>query len=481
MRAIRSMKRTWILSLSLLTACATVGPAYERPDVGITEGDAFVFQQAGTTVPTEADLRWWEKFNDPVLTRWVELALAGNPDIAIAYERVNQASAALRVAQGSFSPTLDARAQANANYRRGGQSNRSTSQSDPNSPSASAGLQFDWALDWWGGLRQAERAASASLMRQQDLVQAARLATAGLAARSYLAWREAQRELALLEQALSLRQETIRIVAVRVEVGLAPSLDLVRARSDLASGQAERDEVAARARQAELALHILAGERPLASSPAPADMPALPVLNRPFPTPRPVDLLRLRPDVRAAEHALIAASANVGVARAALHPQLRLPGELLLTANGLGTGSVITTLTAGLSSVLSIPLVDGGRRSADLSAAQSRAREAALLYRKTVLEALEQVESALLAQQTTRSQLAARRSAAQASDAARDQVRALYTEGLTDFLDVLEVQRTWLANQRELMRTEAAGARADVALFEAMGLIGNGGPSTQRY
>lgn len=480
----------FLLSLTL-AGCATVGTEYERPDVGLKDSDSFIFQDAPTVAPTEADLRWWQRFNDPVMAQWVERALAGNLDIAIAYERVDQAAAALRSAQGGLRPSVDGRAQAGANYRRGEQSNRTTTQSgtqtssqtgtrnNSTSASASTGVQFDWALDLWGGLRQAERAAAATLMQQRDQVQAARLATAGLAARSYLAWREAQREQALLETTLRLREETQRVVAVRVDVGLAPPLDLVRARSDLATVQAELDEVSARVKQTELALFILAGERPAAASASPDAMPDLPALDKAAPTPRPVDLLRLRPDVRAAERALIAASANVGVAQSALYPQLRLPGELLLTATGLGTGSVITTLTAGLSSVLSIPLLDGGQRAADVSAAQSRAREAALLYRRTVLEALEQAEAALLASRTSRSQLTARRAAAEASDASLEQVRTLYTEGLTDFLDVLEVQRTWLLNQRDLMRTQGDVARSDIALFEAMGLItpdGSAGP-----
>ncbi len=471
------MKAALIMLALLAAGCTTVGPVYERPDVGLQDGERFVYQQAPTSAPTQADLRWWEQFDDPQLTQWVDRALAGNLDIAIAFERIDQAAAALQGAQGRLRPTLDASSQVTANYRRGNinTNSRTTTQNTNNSPSASAGLQFDWALDLWGGLRQAERAAAASLMQQHDLAQASRLATAGLTARSYLSWRETQREQALLEQTLQLRKETQRIVAVRVDVGLAPPLDLVRAKSDLATVQAELDAAAASVKQAELALHILAGERLAAPSPTQAvqTMPPLPALDQPVPTPRPVDLLRLRPDVRAAERALIAAYANVGVAESELYPQLRLPGQLLLTATGLGTGSVVSSLTSSLGGALSFPLFDGGQRRAELSAAQSRAREATLVYRRTVLEALEQAESALLAHQTTRSQLVARRAAAEASDASLEQVRTLYTEGLTDFLDVLEVQRTWLANRRDLMRTQGDVARAQIALFEAMGLIEN--------
>ncbi len=243
--------------------------------------------------------------------------------------------------------------------------------------------------------------------------------------------------------------------------------------------RADLDDAASRTRQAELTLQVLTGQRPSAplSAPPPTveQTPSIPQLTGAPPVPRPIDLLRLRPDVRAAERALIAAFADIGVAEAALYPQLRLPGELLLSGAGLGTGSIVRTLTASLSALLQVPLFDGGQRAAEVSAAQSRAREAALVYRKTVLDALEQVETALLANHTVRSQRAARVAAAEASETALAQARTLYTEGLTGFLDVLDVQRTWLTNRLDLMRTEADAARAAIATFEATGLIVAGG------
>src|SRR5690606_2844162 len=147
------MKAALIMLTLLAAGCTTVGPAYERPDIGLQDNDNFVYQQAPASVPTKADLRWWEQFDDPQLTLWVERALAGNLDIAVAFERIDQAAAALQGAQGRLQPTLDASTQVTANYRRGNTNinNRST-QNNSNSPSASAGLQFDWALDLWGGL-----------------------------------------------------------------------------------------------------------------------------------------------------------------------------------------------------------------------------------------------------------------------------------------------------------------------------------------
>lgn len=457
-----------------LAGCTTVGPYYQRPDLGLSQDDAFVSATAPAALPGDADLRWWQRFDDPLMAQWVERALAGNLDVAVAFERVEQAQALLRAARASRS--LGVAGQAVTAYRHSpGNAIRQSGQGSQNTggASASAGLNFDWNADLWGGLRQAERSAAASVLRSQDLVQAAQLATAGLAARGYIGWREAQQEHALLRESLHVREETLRIVRIRVDAGLSSHFDLSRAQADLAAVQAEMDDAAGRILQAELALQIVTGQRPTAQTSAAmsAQSHPIPQLDGAPPVPRPIDLLRLRPDVRAAERALIAAFADIGVAQASLYPQLRLPGELLLAVSGLGTGTIVRTLTAGLSALLQVPLLDGGQRAAELDGARSRAREAALVYRKSVLESLEQVEAALIANQTIGAQRNARRAAVDASQAALRQARTLYTEGLSGFLEVLDVQRTLLANRLILMRSEADAARAAVAIFEATGLI----------
>jgi NodT family efflux transporter outer membrane factor (OMF) lipoprotein len=455
---------------ALLVGCGTVGPAYQRPDLGVTDSDRFVASPSSVTMPTETDLNWWRRFNDPELASWVERALAGNLDVAAAFERVEEAQALLRAARAGGRPSVIGGVRTGVARRDAGGSQ------DTSGLSASAELDLAWDADLWGGQRQAERSAAAAVLRNRDLAQAARLATAGSAARVYSEWREALAEIRLLEEALQLREDSLRIARVRADVGLAPRFDVMRAQADLASAEAELAAVAAQARAAELALQVLAGERPgqpLASAQsASMERDGIPRIDGEFWIPRPVDLLRLRPDVRAAEQALAGAFADIGVAEAALYPQLQLPGQILLSATGLGAGSVAQTLTASLGALLQAPLLDGGRNRAALDAAGARAREAALVYRQTVLEAMQQVEAALVARQAIEAQIASLRVASEASAAALDQARTLYTEGLAGFLDVLEAQRTWLDNRRELAQARAEAARASIAAFEAIGLIG---------
>ncbi|MGV3570630.1 MAG: efflux transporter outer membrane subunit [Ramlibacter sp.] len=459
-----------LLVATALSGCATSGApgrdAPAAPTLGLTPDDRFGAAPAGAPLPTEADLRWWRAFDDPALGRWVERALTGNTDIAVAAERIQQARALLQAARSRGGPTLTAEGGADLQLRRQPGERRIQ-------PSAALSLGFE--ADLWGGLRAAEGAAAAGVVRSEHLLQATRLAAASLAARGYVEWRLAQDDHRLLGGTLALQRDALRVVAVRVEAGLSPVLDRDRAQADVAAIEAEQAAAAVRIGRAILALQVLAGERPqLALEPVtgaaatgrPMELPALRTAQ---PVARPLDLLRLRPDLRAAEEALVAAAADIGVAQAALLPRLRLPGTLAFAAGG--GGLALDLASATLSAVLDVTLFDGGAGAAAVDEARSLAREAALLYRQALLQALRQVEEALLAQQGARERIAARQRASVAAQSALEQAQTLYRVGLTSFLDVADAQRIALANQRELLQARADAAAADVRAFEAIGLI----------
>lgn len=465
------MSAALLLAL-LLAACAPFGPrpgavrsAPALPTESIDASDRFSIG-ADAPRPTPQDLRWWRRFDDAELASWVERALAANPGIAIAGEQVAQARALLRSAQAQRGVQIGAQADTTLRLQRDTGERRLQ-------PGAALTLDID--TDLWGGLRQAEASAAAALLRSQDLVQAARLSTAGLAARAYLEWRVAQRDAALLAEEQQLRREFLRVVTIRVQAGLAPVLDQDRATAEWAATEAEQATAAVRVHQAIAALQVLAGERP--QPPPLADAiavvsdasGAIPALQGLQPVARPLDLLRLRHDLRAAEQALIGAAADVGVAEAALRPRLRLPGRLVF---GAATGGALLDLvTATLAAVLEVTVFDGGARSADVEAAQARARSAAQVYRQTLLQALQQVEAALAASQGAALRVAARERASAAALAAQEQAQSLYRAGLVGSLELIDAQRTALANRRALLQARADAAAAAVLAFEAMGLI----------
>jgi NodT family efflux transporter outer membrane factor (OMF) lipoprotein len=420
--------------------------------------------------PAADDVRWWRRFGDPALAARVERALAADLDVAAAAERVQQARALLAQARAARGVQAGASAGVQANLRRRGDERRI----EP-----SAALALDWDVDLWGGLRAGERAAAAGLARQQHLLQAQRLTAAGLAARAYLEWRLARADAALLDDALAVQDEALRVVGVRVEAGLSPRLDRERARAERAVTEAERAAATVRAGRALASLQVLAGERPrpatalddAAADAAPARAP-LPQAGR-VAAGRPADLLRRRPDLRASEQALLAAAAEVGVAAAELRPRLRLPASLVLGGSGLAD-----VVAATVGAALDLVLVDGGARRAGLDAARSRYREAVLAHEQTLLQALEQVETALLAERGAQARVEASGRAAEAADEAVRQAATLYRAGLTNFLDVADAQRSALDNRRAQLQARADVAAAAVLAFEALGLIDEPGPAT---
>ncbi len=453
----------------LFAGCATDPTPIAPPTLGITPTDAYVAAPVEAPRPGPEDLRWWQRFDDPTLAQWVERALAGNPGIAIAHERVAQAQALLDGARAQRSPLLGAQLRTALGSRSAGARG-----GDPR-----ASLALDWDTDLWGGLRQAQRSAAAGVLRSAHLEQASRLAVAGLTARAVVEWREALADSATLADALALQRDVLAVARIRVEAGLSPRLDVERARAEVATVEAEIARAGIRSRQAHTALRVLAGERPRAApatspsaaTPAPGEKVAggatVPALRGELPINRPADLLRLRPDLRAAEEDLVAAAADIGVARAALLPRLGLQGTI-----GLASGSGILDLVTGsIAALLDATLFDGGQRRASIDAAESRAREAGQVYRQTLLQALEQVEAGLVAAQGTAGEIAALERGIAASQAALEQARSLYSAGLSGLLDVLDARRTALAQHRQLLRARGDAARQAIAVFEAMGLI----------
>lgn len=472
-RGRNARQRALALALAAsLAACAPIAVEPPRPAIGLESSDRYAAADPDAPQPSTSDLYWWRRFDDRLLAEWVERALAGAPDIEIARERAAQAMALLRVASAQRQPTLSADAGADYNTRpTGGRQSRGR---------LSAGLQLDWDADLWGGLRQAERSAAANVLRSEDLVQAARLSIAGLAARGVIEYRAAVRDAQLLAQGHALQEDVLGVVRIRVDAGISPRLDRERAVADLAAIEAEQAAAAGRMREAIAALQRLAGDRPMppslqavSASVADREVPSaagVPQLVGNQPVGRPLDLLRSRPDLRAAEHALEAAAADIGVARSALRPRLRFPSSIVLATGSLST-LVVDTVTASIAALFDVALLDGGERQAQVDAAQARAREAAVVYRQTLLQALGQVETALVGARAADARVEALQRAARAAESALQDARTLYTAGLSTFLDVLEARRTALSVQRQQLQAQADAARLAVATFEAMGLV----------
>lgn len=475
------LARPGVLALAgclILPGClATVGPDYQAPRLAAPDAYSTPADLPPAAGTVDATL-WWHGYGDPLLDALVDRALAGNLDVAAAGARLAEARALVGVARAVGGPSLDADANADVDTLVAG--NRRDTDTEG---SADAGLAFSWMPDLFGGQHRRVEAAEAELRRRALLRDDLARTTVADVVRRYLEIRRDGTRLRLIAASLASQDKTIALVRRRFDVGLATRLDVSRAEALAAATRAsrrpiERDLAAARA-----ALAVLTGVAPgpvipevqsrnevqnqkEAQSQTASSVPAYrggPLLGLPL------DLLRNRPDVRAAEADLARATAAIGVAEAELYPALTLPGRLTASATGIGTGNVVESLIAAVAVTLDIPLFDSGGRRATLAAAEARAQETLLVYRASLLDALADAETALAGLIAARARRAELQAAVDASTIAYNQAQQLYSQGLVGFLDVLVGERTLLQNGQSLADAAADVALAITDLYSAIG------------
>ena len=442
-----------MVAAALTVSGCMAGPDYVRPITPEPEQFSRPLEQDADDLAGEA---WWSGFEDPTLAAVVNEALADNLDIAQAAQRLIAAEALLGAARSDFLPDLDAGVSYTARSSGG--------------DTGTASLSFGQILDINGRLRRLEDRAQARVLASAYEVEDVRRLTAASAATLYVQLRRARARLALLDASLDLQQRTLDIVQRRAEAGLSADLDVRRAAADLARTRAQRGALELQQTRALNALAVLLGRTPgapiaLLEDAGARDSDALQLgYVAEIEIGEPAQLIQRRPDLRAAEARLIAATADVGVQAAELYPSLRLPGSVSTDLeDGLSDG-----LTASLGAVLDIPLLDFGRREAELTAAEAQAAEAALAYQAVVLGALEEVETGLVAIESVQDRLDDLGVAVAEGERAYDQLNALYREGLASFIDVLDAQRTLIGNREALVDTQADLALAVIELNLAL-------------
>jgi NodT family efflux transporter outer membrane factor (OMF) lipoprotein len=440
-----------VLAGSGLVSGCVVGPDYTPPQADLPGA----FHAPLPVADGEAQPVWWQGFDDPELARLIALALDDNLDIALARARLDEADALVTRAQAGLAPSLDASASA---VLSGDGSDES---------SAGLGLGLSYMPDLFGGQRRRiEQAEATRQAREFALADARRLTAAAIAGR-YIEWQRSRARLALLETSLDLQRQTLDIVERRAEAGLSADLDVQRAASDLARTRAERGSLDVVRAAALHDLAVLTGQIPGEASLSGADTAAIPHLSRMPLDALPADLLRQRPDLQAAERQLAAASAAVGIAEADLYPSLSLPGSI--TADLGSADRLVSSVMARLGASLTVPLTDGGARRAGIEAAEARLDQARLSYRAVLLNALAEVETALVQLQAVDAQVVELETAVTASEQAFEQLNALYREGLASFIDILDAQRTLISSREAQLDARADQTAALVDLYRVLG------------
>jgi NodT family efflux transporter outer membrane factor (OMF) lipoprotein len=457
-----------LLASAALTACS-VGPEYRRPGMALTDSytNGGVIVGASTITDT-----WWREFDDPLLDRIVERALSGNLDIARIRARLDQARAAARHAGAALAPSVGLNASASTVH----QSTESpigkvgTALGAPRDyHDYSIGTQASWELDLFGGLRRSRQAADAEAQAAEIDAGATRLAIAAETADAYFALRGLQARLAVARRQEETQAKLVALIRQRADEGIASDRDLQRATGDLEGVRASipplRTSIDAQLNR----LDILMGA-PAGTYGAELTSAAI-LLTVPSPSGNltPADLLRHRPDVVAAERRLAASNARIGAAIAEYYPHVSI-GALLGTAS-VGVSPLFTGGAAQAAGIAGLRwrLFDFGRVDAEVAMARGREAEALAAYRAAALRATEDVENALSFLAEAGTETAALERQITALDSARDQTRTAYREGLLSLIEVLDVDRQWLAASDRLETAKSNRARASVASFRALG------------
>ncbi|MFO0831230.1 MAG: efflux transporter outer membrane subunit [Phycisphaerales bacterium] len=455
---------------TLLVACKAVGPDYTPPTTATPEAFA---STSGGAIPSVAQpltpgelASWWARFQDPVLDALMQRAITNNKDLRVALERVQEARALRGVAQAGTLPTVDAQ----------GSISRSRNSDTLGGPSIrgdqnhwEAGLDASWEIDVWGAVRRDVEAANADLGAAEENRNAAMVTVTAEVARNYVELRLAQMRQGIVDRGVTTQHDTVDLVRTRLDAGLGTQLELAQAQAQLASRESQKPLLVIAERAALNRLAVLVGVYPGELQQELAVAAPLPKADGPVATGVPSELLRRRPDIRAAERRIAGASARIGVATADLFPRFSLNGSFGLRSEELDNFADMHSRFWSFGPAVRWNIFDAGRVRRNIEAANARERQAFLTYEQTVLTSFEEVENALvgLGQQQTRWDALTR--SIQANEQAVSLSQERYRSGVSEFLNVLESQRQLYDAEDAAAQSQGAVLTSLVALYKSLG------------
>ena len=459
-------ERLLLAGCLLLGACTTVGPDFVRPEVPWLNdwSSSALRSDAAKGQPRDraATEQWWRNFNDPALDRLVAEAQRQNIDVRIAGLRILEARAQLGIAGSTLYPQLQ---QLTGEALRAGQQ-------QSNGPDSAVwryrvGLDIAWELDFWGkfrrGIESADAAYFASIASYDDV----QVLVAAQAASFYATIRTIEQRLRIAHENAALQKRSLEITERLFKSGNESELDVQQARTQYLSTVASIPELEGSLRQAQNALNVL-----LARPPGP--LPEMEAGREKIPTAElvvivdlPADLLRRRPDVRAAEMRLAAQSAQIGVSEAALYPSISLVGTVGLSAASLDWSA--RTFQWGVGPFLVWNIFDWGRLKNQVLVQDARFQQLYEQYQDTVLRAARELDDAATDFAQARAQVDILREAVQAARRSLDIATIQYREGLVGFERVLDSQRSLFSQQERLVSTQGGVTQSLIAVYKAMG------------
>jgi len=449
--------------LMLSTGCA-VGPNYKKPAVPVPpEYRGLPADQMGKPdVASFGDQKWWDAFQDEALRDLIKTALKQNYDVRIAAARILEARAQLGIARADQLPSVAASA-SSVNERIARSARIPSIETSAHQLSLSAA----WELDFWGRYRRATESARASLLAQEWAQKAVISSLVSDLASAYFQLRELDLELEISRQTLGSRKDSLGLTQILADHGATSLLDVRQAEQLVFAAGASIPDLEERIEQQENFISTLLGQNPqsiprgrkLLDQPHPLEVPAG----------LPSSLLERRPDIRQAEQQLIAANAQIGVAKAAYFPQISL------TADGGYQSSALTGLFAGPAGFWSIggsavqPIFEGGRIRNRVRFAEAQTQEATVFYERTIQQAFRDVSDALVAYRKSQEFRIQQEQLTRAADDAKNLSNMRYKGGATSYLEVLDSDTRYFSAQLSLAQAQLRELQSLVQIYRSLG------------
>ncbi|KUR77611.1 efflux transporter outer membrane subunit [Novosphingobium sp. Fuku2-ISO-50] len=454
-----------LLALSLLSGCAA-GPNYQPPQLSVSAGAPFLGADSPGVTREAAVDRWWELYDDPVLTRVVEDALAANTDIRLAAARVDHARALLRNARSERLPTTGLAASAQ-------RERFSAAQLTPGTAREAwvydGGLTLSYEVDLFGRVSRGIEAARGDAGAADADADAVRVAVVADTVRAYLDLTTSAERLKVAVDTVALLDRSVRITGARADVGRSDRLDLIRVTALRDQQAAAIPQIMADRRAALLRLATLTGRTPQDMPTDLGERSVTPHPARPIPVGDGAALIARRPDVRAAERRLAADTARIGVATAELYPHITLGASGGATALGGMDVFGADSSRWALGPLISWTFPNTGAVRARIAAARADGAASLAQFDGTVLTALEETERALSSYARLRERIDTLERARDEAQRAARITLARQREGRIDFLTVLDAQRTLAAAESDLVAARRDAAFAQVDVFRALG------------
>ncbi|WP_436969142.1 efflux transporter outer membrane subunit [Aeromonas caviae] len=461
------------VALAITLQACSFAPVYERPASPVATGwpagtgDA---GQAGNTGPgavamqSAASTGWKDFFHDPALQQLIGIALENNRDLRVAMLNVEALRAQYRIQRSDLFPQVGGDA--------GGARQRMPADLSPTGAAGIAsqydvGVSLAYELDFFGRIRNLEQSALQAYLATEEAQRSAHIALVAEVGKAYLTWTADQRLLDITRETLATYERSFDLVNSSYQAGVASAMDVEQARTAVADARSQIERYTRQVATDLNALTLLIGTQLPASLTHGSKLNET-VLAR-VPAGLPSELLQQRPDILAAEHDLIAANANIGAARAAFFPSIRL------TAAGGTASSEVSGLFDGGSGAwsflpqISLPIFNAGRLSASLDYAEVQKDIRVARYEKAIQTAFREVADGLAARGTYGAQLAAQQDLVAGAQRYFDLAEQRYREGVDSYLAVLDAQRLLFSSQQQLVLNQLAQLNSEIDLYRALG------------